>query len=118
LVILAYVQLRLARPLVVDHRLPWQAPLPTEKLTPTRVRRAFSHLLPMLTSDGDRTKTLWALAWAPQRTEIGPSKTISCGQIGRMIAAKPRVALLSPTSCLHVGSLLLVKWQGLSKPVI
>ena len=48
LVILAYVQLRLARPLVVDHRLPWQAPLPAEKLTPARVRRAFSHLLPML----------------------------------------------------------------------
>jgi len=48
LVILAYVQLRLARPLVVDHRLPWQAPLPAEKLTPARVRRAFSHLLPIL----------------------------------------------------------------------
>jgi hypothetical protein len=48
LVILAYVQLRLARPLVVDHRLPWQAPLPEGKLTPARVRRAFSQLLPAL----------------------------------------------------------------------
>jgi hypothetical protein len=48
LVILAYVQLRLARPLVVDHRLPWQPPLPAAKLTPARVRRAFSQLLPML----------------------------------------------------------------------
>jgi hypothetical protein len=48
LVILAYIQLRLARPLVVDHRLPWQAPLPAEKLTPARVRRAFSQLLPTL----------------------------------------------------------------------
>jgi hypothetical protein len=48
LVILAYVQLRLARPLVVDHRLPWQTPLPLEKLTPARVRRAFSQLLPTL----------------------------------------------------------------------
>jgi hypothetical protein len=48
LVILAYVQLRLARPLVVEHRLPWQAPLPPEKLTPARVRRAFSYLLPTL----------------------------------------------------------------------
>ena len=48
LVLLAYVQLRLARPLVIDHRLPWQAPLPVEKLTPARVRRAFSQLLPTL----------------------------------------------------------------------
>jgi hypothetical protein len=48
LVLLAYVQLRLARPLVMDHRLPWQSPLPVEKLTPARVRRAFSQLLPTL----------------------------------------------------------------------
>jgi hypothetical protein len=48
LVILAYVQLRLARTLVADHRLPWQMPLPAEKLTPARVRRAFSQLLPTL----------------------------------------------------------------------
>jgi len=48
LVILAYVQLRLAQSLVVDHRLPWQPPLPSEKLTPARVRRAFSQLLPTL----------------------------------------------------------------------
>jgi hypothetical protein len=98
LVILAYVQLRLARPLVVDHRLPWQAPLPSEKLTPARVRRVFSHLLPMLSSDGVRTKTLWPLAWATQGTEIDPRTTISCGQIDRIISAKPRVARLSPTS--------------------
>jgi hypothetical protein len=44
LVILAYVHLRLARPLVVDHRLRGPAPLPTEKLTPARIRRAFSQL--------------------------------------------------------------------------
>ena len=48
LVILAYVQLRLAWPLVVDHRLPWQPAIPAEKLTPARVRRTFSHLLPTL----------------------------------------------------------------------
>ena len=48
LVILAYVHLRLARPLVVDHRLPWQRPLPAEKLTPARVRRAYTPLLPLL----------------------------------------------------------------------
>jgi hypothetical protein len=48
LVILAYVQLRLARPLVVDHRLRGPAPLPVEQLTPARVRRAYTPLLPTL----------------------------------------------------------------------
>lgn len=55
---LASIHLRLARPLVVEHRLRAPAPLPTEKLTPARIRRSFSHLLPMLTSDGVCTKTL------------------------------------------------------------
>lgn len=45
LVLLAYTQLRLARPLVSDHPLPWQRSQPTGKLTPERVQRAFSTLL-------------------------------------------------------------------------
>jgi len=45
LVLLAYTQLRLARPLVSDQPLPWQRPQPTGKLTPERVQRAFSTLL-------------------------------------------------------------------------
>jgi hypothetical protein len=48
LVALAYTQLRLARPLVDDQRLPWQRPQPAGTLTPARVQRAFSHLLPRL----------------------------------------------------------------------
>lgn len=44
LVVLAYTQLRLARPLVADQRLPWERPRPTGHLTPYRVRRGFSHL--------------------------------------------------------------------------
>src|SRR4029450_11486410 len=35
----AYSQLRLARGLVSDLRLPWERPLAPERLTPTRVRR-------------------------------------------------------------------------------
>ena len=50
LLILAYVQLRLARDAVGDVRLPWQPPLPPERRTPARVRRGFSHLLPTLGS--------------------------------------------------------------------
>ncbi len=44
LVIAAYTQLRLARPLAVDLRRPWERPLPPERLTPARVRRGFRHL--------------------------------------------------------------------------
>ena len=45
LLILAYVQLRLARDQVADLRLPWQRPLPPERRTPAQVRRGFSPLL-------------------------------------------------------------------------
>jgi hypothetical protein len=45
LVALAYTQLRLARPLVADQRLPWERPLASERLTPGRVRRGFWRLL-------------------------------------------------------------------------
>jgi hypothetical protein len=45
LVVLAYTQLRLARPLVADSRLPWERPLSLSQLTPSRVRRGFWRLL-------------------------------------------------------------------------
>lgn len=44
----AYTQLRLARPLVADLGLPWERPLSSTQLTPVRVRRGFCHLLPVL----------------------------------------------------------------------
>ncbi len=50
LLILADVQLRLARDQVADVRLPWQPPLPIERRPPARVRRGFSHLLAHLGS--------------------------------------------------------------------
>jgi len=45
LVVVAYTQLRLARPVAGDQPLPWQRPQPAGKLTPERVRRGFSTLL-------------------------------------------------------------------------
>jgi hypothetical protein len=48
--LLAYVQLRLARDHVADMRLPWQPPLPSERRTPARIRRGFSQLLQYLGS--------------------------------------------------------------------
>jgi hypothetical protein len=50
LLLLAFVQLRLARDQVADIRLPWQRPLPPERRTPARVRRGFSSLLTTLGS--------------------------------------------------------------------
>jgi DDE superfamily endonuclease len=48
LVLAAYTQLRLARALVADRRLPWERPQAPGKLTPCRVQRAFGALLPAL----------------------------------------------------------------------
>ena len=44
LVVVAYTQLRLARGLIDDLRLPWEKPLDPSLLTPTRVRRGFHQL--------------------------------------------------------------------------
>jgi DDE superfamily endonuclease len=43
LLVLGLWQLWLARPLVADCRLPWERPLPPDRLTPGRVRRALAH---------------------------------------------------------------------------
>nr|WP_232838458.1 DUF6192 family protein [Streptomyces geranii] len=44
LVIAAYAQLRLARPLATDLRRPWEKPVEPNRLTPARVRRGFRNL--------------------------------------------------------------------------
>ncbi len=46
LILAAYTQLRLARPLAADLRRPWEKPNPPDRLTPARVRRDFRHLRP------------------------------------------------------------------------
>jgi hypothetical protein len=48
LVVAAYTQLRLARPWIADRRLPWERSLNAGCLTPARVRRALSALLPVV----------------------------------------------------------------------
>ena len=62
LVVAAYTQLRLARPWVADRRLPWERPPGSGRLTPARVRRALSALLPMVGTPASRAKTMRALA--------------------------------------------------------
>jgi hypothetical protein len=64
LILAALTQLRLARNVVADHRLPWQRPQPAGTLTPGRVRRGFGHLLPRIGSP----------ASAPKPTQPGPGR--------------------------------------------
>jgi hypothetical protein len=64
LIIAAYTQLRLARPLVADLRWPWERPAAPGRLTPARVRRGFRNL---------RAKTA-LLARAPKPARPGPGR--------------------------------------------
>ena len=48
LIIAVYTQLRLARGLVEDMRLPWERPCDPAKLTPARVRRGFRRVRPTI----------------------------------------------------------------------
>jgi hypothetical protein len=57
LILAACTQLRLARPLVADHRLPWQPRLPPHKMTPGRVRAGFGHLLSRMDTPATWPKT-------------------------------------------------------------
>ncbi|GAA2604306.1 hypothetical protein GCM10010399_39050 [Dactylosporangium fulvum] len=64
LLIAAYTQLRLARPLAADLRRPWEQPTPPDRLSPARVRRGFRHLRPTTTCP----------AQAPKPTRPGPGR--------------------------------------------
>ncbi|MCX5233073.1 transposase [Streptomyces sp. NBC_00233] len=44
LILAAYTQLRLARPLAADLRRPWEKPLPPDTLTPGRIRRGYHRI--------------------------------------------------------------------------
>jgi len=64
LIIIAHAQLRLARPLADDLRLPWERPALPGRLTPARVRRGFRNI---------RT-TLPCPAGAPKPGKPGPGR--------------------------------------------
>jgi hypothetical protein len=64
LTIAAYTQLRLARGLVDDMRLPWEKPRQPDQLTPARVRRGFRRL----------RATIGTPAGPPKSTAPGPGR--------------------------------------------
>jgi DDE superfamily endonuclease len=63
-IITAHTQLRLARPLADDLRLPWERPAPPGRLTPARVRRGFRNI----------HATMPRLAGAPKPGKPGPGR--------------------------------------------
>jgi DDE superfamily endonuclease len=64
LIITAHTQLRLARPLAADLRLPWERPAPPGRLTPARVRRGFRNIY----------ATMPRLAGTPKPGKPGPGR--------------------------------------------
>jgi len=64
LIVATLTQLRLARHLVDDLRLPWEQPRPPHKLTPNRVRRGFRRLRAHLGTPAN----------PPQHTRAGPGR--------------------------------------------
>src|SRR5215218_6231599 len=74
LVLAAYSQFRLARGLVADRRLPWERPLPTEKLTPYRVLRSFVTLLPLVGTPAAAPKPRGRSPGRPRGSRSGRAK--------------------------------------------
>jgi hypothetical protein len=64
LIIACHAQLRLARPLAADLRLPWERPAPPARLTPARVRRGFRNI----------RATMPCPAGAPKPGKPGPGR--------------------------------------------
>jgi hypothetical protein len=74
LLVAAYTQLRLARASVADRRLPWERRLRPERLTPYRVRRAFSALLFGLGTPASPPKPCGRSPGRPKGRRSGPAR--------------------------------------------
>jgi hypothetical protein len=72
LIVVAYTQLRLARGLIDDLRLPWERPCDPAKLTPARVRRGFRRLRATLGTPASPPKSDTAGPGRPKGTQKGP----------------------------------------------
>ena len=73
LLVAAYTQLRLARACVADRRLPWERRLRPDRLTPYRVRRAFSALLVGLGTPATAPKPCGRSPGRPRGARSGPA---------------------------------------------
>jgi hypothetical protein len=73
LVLAAYTQLRLAREVACDQRLPWERPRPPARLSPLRVRRGFPRLLAALGSPANAPKPSGRSQGRPKGRASGPA---------------------------------------------
>ena len=73
LVLLAYNQLRLACPIAIEARLPWERRLPAHRLTPARIRRGFPQLLPTLGTPASPPKPCGRSPGRPIDSRRGPA---------------------------------------------
>jgi hypothetical protein len=74
LVLVSYVQLRLARGIVADRRLPWERPRRPRRLTPTRVLRSFATLLATVSTPADPPKPCGRSPARSKGSRSGPAK--------------------------------------------
>jgi Transposase DDE domain len=73
LVLASYTQLRLARQVATDARLPWERPRPRPRLSPYRVRRGFPQLLVRLDSPAAAPKPSGCPPGRPRGRCSGPA---------------------------------------------
>jgi hypothetical protein len=73
LVLAAYAQLRLARQVTRDQRLPWERPRPQPRLSPVRVRRGFPQLLVRLGTPASAPKPAGCPPGRPKGRCSGPA---------------------------------------------
>jgi hypothetical protein len=73
LVLACYTQLRLARQVAADARLPWERPRPQPRLSPYRVRRGFPQLLAALGSPATAPKPAGRSPGRPRGRSSGPA---------------------------------------------
>jgi hypothetical protein len=73
LVLAGYAQLRLARAVVADQRLPWERPRPPGRLSPVRVCRGFPRLLVRLGSPACAPKPAGRSPGRPKGRRCGPA---------------------------------------------
>ena len=74
LVLAAYTQLRLARAIVADARVPWERPQRPRRLTPTRVLRGFATLLRVVGTPAKPPKPCGRSPGRPKGSRSGPAK--------------------------------------------
>lgn len=91
LILAAYTQLRLARPLAADLRRPWEKPAPPERLTPARVRRDFRHIRPKAACPAEAPKASRpGPGRPPGRKNTRPTPRHDVHTVGKTGTAKPR----------------------------